>query len=66
MSQLKLLQGFPKSRKNSYSVLDEVMLERKGSADSQGSLMADRPLTSNDDSLHVQTERAPEHKALIR
>lgn len=61
-----LLQDYPNSRKNSFSALDEVTLERKGSADSQGSWMTDRPLTTNDASIHLQTERVPEHKALIR
>ena len=60
------LQDSPNSKKNSFSALDEATLERKGSADSLGSLMADRQLTTNDASLHVQTERAPEHIALIR
>ncbi|KAL3148840.1 hypothetical protein ABBQ32_001716 [Trebouxia sp. C0010 RCD-2024] len=54
------------SRKNSFSGMDETILERKGSADSQASLGTERMLTTNDGPLNAQTERAFEHQALVR
>ncbi len=60
--QLMLLQIIADSRKNSFSAPDEVLLERKGSADSQSSLGPDRPFGE----VPVLNDRLADPRGLVR
>ena len=57
-----LLQIVADSRKNSFSAPDEVLLERKGSADSQSALGPERPFGE----LPVHSDRLADTRGLVR
>lgn len=60
--QLLLLQIVADSRKNSFSAPDEVLLERKGSADSQSSFGQERPFGEQP----VHSDRIADTRGLVR
>lgn len=58
------MQAIVESRKNSFSAPDEVLLERKGSADSQGVFLLDRSSSTVEGHSHgpwSYTDRSPDN-----